>query len=331
MSMQDKIKNKILNNSDSYNYYKNESKEQLKNLKKEFEDYKKNNDKILESYNNLFNNIFLDFELKPKGALKLTQELCLELLDFYVNICNKYDLEYWLDYGNLLGAIRHGGFIPWDDDLDVGMIRSDSLKFNKIIKNEVKENNLEDLINISFKRCNNERNTWSFTQITVLKNNALYAGLDIFPCDYVINPPENIEKPFKKAKDEYFKNVYNGMDKLEVIDKYYKSLNCSYEKQDHFLPSIEGPVGRKSYPVRVFKTDCLFPLSEIKYENKYYSCPNNPQEYVSKIYGNDFMKIPQIIKYHGRLKNLKKQENLEENFKEIIERINEVNQEFNQP
>ena len=330
MSMQEKIKNKILSNSDSYNYYKNELKNELEDLKIEFNNYKENNDKILESYNNLFNNIFLDFELKPKGALKLTQELCLELLDLYVNICNKYNLEYWLDYGNLLGAIRHGGFIPWDDDLDVGMMRSDSLKFNKIIEKEVEQHGLEDLIKVSFKRCNNERNTWAFTQITIRKNKALYAGLDIFPCDYIINPPKDIEKYFKEAKIEYFKNVYDGMDKMEVIDNYYDTLNCSYEKQDNFLPSIEGPVGRKAYPVKIFKTDCLFPLKKIEYEGKYYSCPNNPKEYVSNIYGNDYMNIPKVVKYHKRMKNLKKQENLEENFHENMDKIKKVNQEFNQ-
>lgn len=335
MSMKNKITNKILNSSNSYNHYKSESEllsnnlsNEMNDLKKEFENYRKHNDEIIESYNNLFNNIFLDFELKPKGVLKFTQELCLELLDFYVNVCEKYNLEYWIDYGNLLGAVRHGGFIPWDDDLDVGMMRLDSIKFNQIIEKEIKINNLEDIIDISFVRRINERNTWSFTQISIRDYNKLYAGLDVFPCDYIVRKPDNLERKFKDAKKEYFKNMYYEMDKNEVIDIYYNSLNCSYEKQNYFLPSIEGPVGRKTYPVRIFKTDKLFPLKEIEYEGKYYSCPNNPHYYVSKIYGEDYMKIPPVVKYHQRLKILKKEDNIKEKYNVLTSRLRKINEEF---
>ena len=335
MSIPNKIKSKILNNSDSYNYYKNKSNnlsddlnKELNDLKKEFKKYKKSNDEIIKSYNLLFNKIFLDFEMKPKGPLKLTHDLCLKLLDFYVNVCKKHNLEYWLDYGNLLGAVRHGGFIPWDDDLDVGMMRVDILKFNEIIEKEVKLHNLDDIIRVRFARRIRETRSPSFTEVTINPGGAIYAGIDVFPCDYVVSPPENLEEDFKTAKKEYVKNVYNGMDKKDVIDNYYKFFNCSFEKQKYFLPSIEGPIGGKGYKVRVFETDKVFPLSEIEFEGKNYACPKDPKYFISRIYGDDYMKIPKVIRYHARMNDLKKQKNIEENFKIFSERMDKANSEF---
>ena len=53
----------------------------------------------------------------------------LYLLQSFDTVCKKHDIDYWLDYGTLLGAIRHQGFIPWDTDTDVGMLRSDYALF----------------------------------------------------------------------------------------------------------------------------------------------------------------------------------------------------------
>lgn len=47
------------------------------------------------------------------------------ILDFFAEFCDNHALSYWIDYGTLLGAIRHGGYIPWDDDVDVSMLRED--------------------------------------------------------------------------------------------------------------------------------------------------------------------------------------------------------------
>ncbi len=60
----------------------------------------------------------------------------IKILEHFISFCTKNNLKYYLIYGSCLGAIRHDGFIPWDDDIDVGMPREDFEKFHKLYKNE---------------------------------------------------------------------------------------------------------------------------------------------------------------------------------------------------
>lgn len=74
-----------------------------------------------------------------KEELRKLQLIELELLKEFDRICRKHNIRYTLTGGTLLGAVRHGGFIPWDDDADVAMLRSEYNKFREVCKVELKD------------------------------------------------------------------------------------------------------------------------------------------------------------------------------------------------
>src|SRR3954468_21006016 len=76
----------------------------------------------------------------PEGSeLRRAQLKMLEILEAFDKICRKHNINYWLVCGTLLGARRHGGFIPWDDDLDIAILQSDYDKLMLILKEELPE------------------------------------------------------------------------------------------------------------------------------------------------------------------------------------------------
>jgi lipopolysaccharide cholinephosphotransferase len=81
-----------------------------------------------------------------KEDLNKIKQVEMEVMDYIAKICKKYDITYYLYFGSLLGAIRHKGFIPWDDDIDIVMKPEDYIKFLDVMKNE--ENDIYYLQNI---------------------------------------------------------------------------------------------------------------------------------------------------------------------------------------
>ena len=72
-------------------------------------------------------------------SVKESQDISLEILKVIADICDKNSLRYSLIYGTLLGAIRHNGFIPWDDDVDIMMPRPDYEKLLKYLKMHISD------------------------------------------------------------------------------------------------------------------------------------------------------------------------------------------------
>ena len=74
-----------------------------------------------------------DFLERHRRAVQLRQ---LEILRAIHRVCLKNDIDYWLDGGTLLGAVRHGGFIPWDDDIDIAIRLTDIPRFEEACRKD---------------------------------------------------------------------------------------------------------------------------------------------------------------------------------------------------
>ena len=71
----------------------------------------------------------------PDGSLLRQHQMkMVEMLKYFDDLCQKHGIRYWLSSGNCIGVVRHGGFVPWDDDIDVEMLREDYLKLEKVFK-----------------------------------------------------------------------------------------------------------------------------------------------------------------------------------------------------
>ena len=79
---------------------------------------------------NLEDEVIDGYQVSSK--MKEIWQVELDLLGKFINVCDKYNIKYFIISGSLIGAIRHNGFIPWDDDIDLGMMREDYIKLLKI-------------------------------------------------------------------------------------------------------------------------------------------------------------------------------------------------------
>ena len=132
----------------------------------------------------------------------------LDVLSVIDRICEEYDIKYFADWGTFLGAVRHGGFVPWDDDLDICMLRDDYEKFRSVADSllldgyvihdyERKENHWLFLARV----VNNSRMCFDVDYLDSHDNFPWLVGVDIFIKDYLYVDEEkekrNEEKSFR--------------------------------------------------------------------------------------------------------------------------------------
>lgn len=116
-----------------------------------------------------------------------TQQKLLEIAEEVKRVCEKHSIRYFLDYGSLLGAIRHKGFIPWDDDIDFCMPRPDYEKFTEVCKTELSERfALRTIKEHNYIYYFNKVDDKTTTLIEDFNRHSDYKGglyVDIFPLD----------------------------------------------------------------------------------------------------------------------------------------------------
>ncbi|WP_296884164.1 phosphorylcholine transferase LicD [uncultured Methanobrevibacter sp.] len=299
-------------------------------LQKDFEEYKFNTDNIINAHYELFNTQFIYHNYEAKGLLKCNHILNQELLNFVANICNKYDLEYWLDFGLLLGAIRHGGFIPWDDDADIGMMREDYDIFLDNIKDEIDNHGLTDVLRISLNV--NFYKPYPILQLLYYCKevpDTIIGGMDIFPYDFIDDISNCNLYTYRSVRNSVVNNNRNGVPIGEALGEYYDKFNLSYGNKKYIISGIEG--GRGTIPGLeniIFETEDIFPLKKARFENEEYLIPNNPNKFLSETYG-DYLNIPRLPYHHqGRYDHLRKREDGLDIFKNNIIKMKKVNESY---
>jgi len=232
--------------------------------------------------------------------LKKAKNIMLEILIEVDKICKKYDINYWLDSGTLLGAVRHKGFIPWDDDLDISMSIDDYYKFIKIAQGELptymqlQTKEIEKDFPYDFAKIRDNRGK-IIEEHEKNKNVTYNQGIfiDIIPVIFI--------------KDLCFYKVLYKFNFLVIKLFSYKYLNINKIRQ--FLIKIHDKMhsinnktvirsGRFTELNFYIRKEDLFPLKKIQFENYDFYIPNKPEEYLKSLYGNNFMQLPPKEKRH---------------------------------
>ena len=144
-----------------------------------------------------------------KLTLKEIQKIELDILIEFTKFCNENNLRYYLAGGTLLGAIRHKGFIPWDDDIDVCMPRPDYEKFIKMFRSpnewiEIKSNRLNNLA-VPFTKLVDKRTTVISKYNTSNVDTNIW--IDIFPVDGLPENLNEVKKIYEKCA--FYRTVLN--------------------------------------------------------------------------------------------------------------------------
>ncbi|MDD6194184.1 MAG: LicD family protein [Lachnospiraceae bacterium] len=153
-----------------------------------------------------FKNEVRDGFLIP-GMVKRSWAMQMEILEKVADICKRHHLKWFADYGTLIGAVRHKGFIPWDDDLDICMLREDYDQFHLLAKKELPEeyivNCVEDTDDYDNFLLRITKGSMVSINLEYLRQNHGFpycAGIDIFPLDYLYEDEEKEKKRLEKVK-----------------------------------------------------------------------------------------------------------------------------------
>lgn len=239
----------------------------------------------------------------PNGSILRQHQLkMLDILIVIDKICKKYDIKYWISDGTLLGAVRHGGFIPWDDDLDIQMMRKDFKHFIKIVSKELPANlvlqthktdkgyvapyaKIRDLHSAISEYYNSDIN---------YKYKGIY--IDIFPmekCSYVFTRIADSIHAHLLYKISHFRaglirRIYlNFIFKLlTFIYSLFRLLDWLFVRKENFTFTYGTACGYYN-----FVNSDVMPLSEINFENHIFSAPHAPESILKKQYGN-YMELP---------------------------------------
>lgn len=245
--------------------------------------------------------------ISPLRAAQITMTEMLMAVD---KICKEEGIPYWITDGTLLGSERHKGFIPWDDDADIGMLREDYNRFRKIITAKLPEKFKVETETVH----THGKHNWlkilfldDFEWIDWHGINRKGISIDIFPYDYVSEKNKLTLKEklvHRIASIQYPPDADNLKNKLRRV-VYWSRLQDIYNvvnaKSEYVTYGIETPY----YGFAHFKVKDIFPLKQGMFENKTFNIPQHPDHYLTTLYGEDYIELPEESKRVSHMAGLK--------------------------
>ena len=240
-----------------------------------------------------------------------------EILDDFAQICEANNLPYFLMGGTLIGAVRHKGFIPWDDDLDVGMLRSDYEKFIEIF-NSI-ENSKYYLVHMN--------DHYLFSWLKVCKKNTLFSEkkydqsisqegifIDIWifdnSCMFLLPLQETL---IKLARRIYLSktNVFNSKNwykryPVKILSVFVPKKFCIWftKKLPRFFNKFNTAyiTNFASHTLKedTYSKKSMFPLTKLLFEDRYYYVPGDYINFLETCYDN-YLELPPIEKRVGHM------------------------------
>ena len=255
---------------------------------------------------------------KRDGYRRLSEEEIKEVelgvMDYIHNLCQKENINYSLAYGTLLGAVRHKGYIPWDDDVDISLKRDE---YDKLYQAVLRDN---DPIYKVASWENDARYPYPFYRVydarTVYENNYIENDIDlgicvdVFPFDYYADVNKEMVKldTYRRlsvytlygihSKNAGLKNIIRYLlvlvFRLTRVKTWNKKMNLlSMQADDN--DSIDYLMENKKTSTKFEKT-LLDKVMDSPFEDRTYKIPEASHQILSAIYGDDFMEIPPVEK-----------------------------------
>lgn len=245
---------------------------------------------------------------KYNGEGTILRKAQLRMLDILIEvdkICKKHNIPYWIDYGTLLGAVRHGGFIPWDDDLDISMMKEDYDRFLSIAPKELSEQfvvqnlSTEKYYPLTFTKIVDKESKAVDNTMIYSQSKRKYQGvwIDIFP---IIKG--NIH--LRRWLDPLYGRCYRRVHHLEPMSIsvaiayllfpflwFFKGVMSFLNRFcDKNLRMDEYGMTEPLYNKQKYYSDFL-PVKSIIFENFSFPVPNHYDKVLTNYYG-DYMKLP---------------------------------------
>lgn len=249
----------------------------------------------------------------------------ISILKDFASVCDKYDIPYFAISGSAIGAVRHQGFIPWDDDIDIAMLRPDYERFKTVAPRELNENYYMmgpdfDINYYNLQPALVRKNTKFVTDIAYVSGYNPGIFLDIFVFD---NMPEDSKQAKKYARRCNFWNVLCFARNAHLIKliktqkgfasktKYIisgvlgsflrlipGSRKWIYKKSQNAALSYNGKTKRYTAPFDAgatymyVDTDEIFPLKDMPFENTTIKMIREYDSQIRRHMGEDYMQLP---------------------------------------